>query len=867
MVRAVTQLHDFEWPHGDIKPDNVIVKEDGTAVFVDLLDFRRGSADVYSTAFLPPQYKSMRPVERDRYSLALVLQMLLKDPESKLMSENLHQVDAELRQLIDGLGVATLEPLAAFLEGDQAQEQKQDLDELALTVQNLPATGIRAGSMLSDNGYFYLSIENDRQVDTIKRCRITGVAAELSIEWSTERRRPVGSRVTPIDMTQLKQRRASCFGRFAAQMRLVDGPRSDFTELYPTIEGWIEAFSEQVAEEVEQAESHTAALITSTELVGQGAPAPGVDARQLPDVAVAALWRALLDAEQEALPTATVSSEPYKHPSNRGQVLIPCVLEGVVFDPETDEPAWVEREVSPGTWFRLGDLELRDSDLRDPAILAVDGIRGKPPRQGDKLRLRGMLESSSLNKRSAAVGRILSGKAVIPNLVDYFDTSSRQPDPIRFSSVSEEALQVYAHGERGLKDGQLESLRKALEVGPISLLQGPPGTGKTTFIACVLHYLVTCERARRILVVSQSHEAVNNALEKGLSLFESMGLEFDAVRLGNESVVSDSIRHLHSASIEQAYRERFKAEYDDRIVRLATDLGLPEAFARSTAVLHRSLGRLAVRIEKLNAAVSEVSAVAGSGDAKEARPDVDRLMSVFDEIALDRYSVRRGDSQPMEVVDDQFAQLAEEHEIDSPTTLQRLRDLLKLSDDWLKALGEPSANFTEFLAKSRAVVAGTLVGIGRRAEGVVNNIYDWVIIDEAGRATPSELAVALQTGRRILLVGDHAQLPPTYTDEVKAGVMRQLGLRRERKEFASDFERLFDSGYGGMVGTSLRRQYRMAPTIGQVVSDVFYTRSPLSTGRGPSKLNGRAALGSGIRAELNWVDTTHWGRRGPRARG
>ena len=100
----------------------------------------------------------------------------------------------------------------------------------------------------------------------------------------------------------------------------------------------------------------------------------------------------------------------------------------------------------------------------------------------------------------------------------------------------------------------------------------------------------------------------------------------------------------------------------------------------------------------------------------------------------------------------------DQYEIRSPDAVFRLGNLIRLSEDWLGALGSPEANFAEFLAKSRTVVAGTLVGIGHRASGVVQNLYDWVIIDEAGRAAPSELAVAMQTGHRILLVGDHKQL-------------------------------------------------------------------------------------------------------------
>jgi superfamily I DNA and/or RNA helicase len=46
-----------------------------------------------------------------------------------------------------------------------------------------------------------------------------------------------------------------------------------------------------------------------------------------------------------------------------------------------------------------------------------------------------------------------------------------------------------------------------------------------------------------------------------------------------------------------------------------------------------------------------------------------------------------------------------------------------------------------------------------RGIGIQENIYDWVIIDEAARSIASELAIAMQSARRVLLVGDHLQLP------------------------------------------------------------------------------------------------------------
>jgi KaiC/GvpD/RAD55 family RecA-like ATPase len=62
----------------------------------------------------------------------------------------------------------------------------------------------------------------------------------------------------------------------------------------------------------------------------------------------------------------------------------------------------------------------------------------------------------------------------------------------------------------------------------ICLIQGPPGTGKTTVIAEAIYQLVT--QGNRVLVASQSNDAVDNALER---LADRP--EIRAIRLGQKS--------------------------------------------------------------------------------------------------------------------------------------------------------------------------------------------------------------------------------------------------------------------------------------------------------------------------------------------
>lgn len=111
--------------------------------------------------------------------------------------------------------------------------------------------------------------------------------------------------------------------------------------------------------------------------------------------------------------------------------------------------------------------------------------------------------------------------------------------------------------------------------------------------------------------------------------------------------------------------------------------------------------------------------------------------------------------------------------------------------------------------------------------------YDYVIIDEAARANPLDLLIPMSMGKKIILVGDHNQLPHLLEKDIVEKVIKAKNDKEvEAMLKESLFSRLYNlldkSKYTGIKRTvMLREQYRMHPTIGQLVSR-FYEEELIS---------------------------------------
>jgi hypothetical protein len=302
----------------------------------------------------------------------------------------------------------------------------------------------------------------------------------------------------------------------------------------------------------------------------------------------------------------------------------------------------------------------------------------------------------------------------------------------------------------GLNDGQKKAMRYVVRYGPVGLLQGPPGTGKTHFIAALVHWLVTEAGAQRILIASQSHEAVNNAIEKLVDLFKGLKRRPNLLRIGSKGITR-KIRPFHTGASRDRYRVRFDTAFKHRVVALGSAIGLKRAFTQDAVEIDRLIGRPARRMKMLMAAAKEKDGITAD-DRRRYDAALRSAMAQF--VAGGRKLVDREfeSMRADEELDATFDELLDRHPGLSPADVSKVRGLIGLAAEWSEALATSHRNFEEFLAKTRSIVTATCVGVGQTRIRIDSKAYDWVIVDEAARCTAGELAVPIQVGRRVLLV-------------------------------------------------------------------------------------------------------------------
>ncbi|MEH2129579.1 MAG: translation initiation factor IF-2 N-terminal domain-containing protein [Nostoc sp.] len=146
--------------------------------------------------------------------------------------------------------------------------------------------------------------------------------------------------------------------------------------------------------------------------------------------------------------------------------------------------------------------------------------------------------------------------------------------------------------------------------------------------------------------------------------------------------------------------------------------------------------------------------------------------------------------------------------------------------DWIEKLRKPSEGDSDDLRRiyldNANVVGITCVQAANRGFSEEFKSFDVVIIDEVSKCTPPELLIPALKGKKLVMVGDHRQLPPMLDTSTLEEVAQTIGNTRDELQFLEEslFKSQFESA-DESIKQMLTTQYRMHPFIMGAINQFY----------------------------------------------
>ncbi len=167
-------------------------------------------------------------------------------------------------------------------------------------------------------------------------------------------------------------------------------------------------------------------------------------------------------------------------------------------------------------------------------------LLGRVPEQGF-LSVSAAGDLALIRRHEQAINKLRDQGGFAPYLSSYLFDISEANHPATIESVTE-------WFRSDLNEFQQRAVEKILSAPDICLVQGPPGTGKTTVIAEAIMQLA--RRGERVLLASQAHTAVDNALER---LGRHADLRVIRLARDQEKISGDGKEFSESAALFRYY--------------------------------------------------------------------------------------------------------------------------------------------------------------------------------------------------------------------------------------------------------------------------------------------------------------------------
>ncbi|WP_445636056.1 DNA helicase [Nostoc sp. DSM 114161] len=146
--------------------------------------------------------------------------------------------------------------------------------------------------------------------------------------------------------------------------------------------------------------------------------------------------------------------------------------------------------------------------------------------------------------------------------------------------------------------------------------------------------------------------------------------------------------------------------------------------------------------------------------------------------------------------------------------------------DWIEKLRNPTEGDRNDLRRiyldNANVVGITCVQAANRGFSEEFKSFDVVIIDEVSKCTPPELLIPALKAKKLVMVGDHRQLPPMLDTSTLEEVAETIGNTRDELQFLEEslFKSQFESA-DDSIKQMLTTQYRMHPYIMGAINQFY----------------------------------------------
>ncbi|KAJ2783583.1 hypothetical protein H4R18_001636 [Coemansia javaensis] len=343
---------------------------------------------------------------------------------------------------------------------------------------------------------------------------------------------------------------------------------------------------------------------------------------------------------------------------------------------------------------------------------------------------------------------------------------------------------------------QVRAIHSAARPG-LTLIVGPPGSGKTDVAVQIVANLYRAHPRQTILLVTHSNQALNQLFEKIIALdIEPRHL----LRLGHGEDALDADESYSRAGRVDSFLARREALLHDvralaRSIDVDVDVDTCEN-ARFFFIVHVRMRWLAFRKAVLD------------GDAAAEGPDPAAVRARFpfarffaERLGRPLFADDDSDSDPAATAEGCFRWL--ERVFDELAEIQPF-ELLRSSAERANYLLASQARIVAMTCTHAALRRADLLRLGFR--------YDTVVMEEAAQVLDVETLIPLTLQRtradagralkRVVLIGDHNQLPPV----VRSSGLRAAAVNMEQSLFAR-LVRL------GVPYIELNRQARARPGI------------------------------------------------------